>query len=513
MLPASVLLFASFCIVCNLWESLLSVQPLLILLCAHARFLLDIFPVQCYTYMRQRICRCGGIGRRLGLKIRWDLTPVPVRARSSVPPPKGHFVPLGVIHGFSYRHLYTPFVETSFIIAHKDFIMQSHALPRRSRTPRGVHGGHHFLQAVGAFCRANAVFLVALAAAVVTSCIVPPDAAYLGYFDFGTLACLFSTLAVVNALRRHRFFTILAEKIVCLTGNLRICVLSLVWITFIGSMIIANDMALLTFLPLGCYILVATGNERYMAMTFILQNAAANLGGMLTPFGNPQNLYLYSHFEIPTGAFMLTMLVPFLVSMTLVTVACLIFFPRVHVEVKTRSEERLPPVRITVYLILFLLVILAVFRVMPHYIPLALIVVTLLFMDRGALRQVDYPLLLTFVCFFIFAGNMVRIPAVAQLFSSLLERAPLVVATLSCQVISNVPSAILLSGFTNAWRPLLLGVNIGGVGTLISSLASLITFRTYLTHNPGRGGKYLALFSLVSFTFLGILLGLCMLLV
>ncbi len=392
--------------------------------------------------------------------------------------------------------------------------MQSHVLPRPSRSPKHVHDGHHpLLHAVGIFCRSNIVFLIALFAAVITCFIVPPDTHYLGYFDFGTLACLFSTLAVVNALKRHRFFTILAEKIVSLTGNLRMCVLSLVWITFIGSMIIANDMALLTFLPLGCYILVSTGNERYMALTFILQNAAANLGGMLTPFGNPQNLYLYSYFHIPTGAFMLTMLLPFLVSMTLVTVACLIFFPREHVEVKTRTTEKLPPVRTVVYLGLFLLVILAVFRVLPHYVPLALIAVTLLFMDRGALAKVDYPLLLTFVCFFIFAGNMVRISAVENLFSSLLEKSPLVVSTLSCQFISNVPSAILLSGFTTSWRPLLLGVNIGGVGSLISSLASLITFRTYLKHNPGGARRYLGLFSLVSFAFLGILLGLCCLIV
>ncbi len=379
--------------------------------------------------------------------------------------------------------------------------------------PLGRVPHHPIWPAVLHFCRSNVVFLIALAAAVITSCIVPPDAAYLDYFDFGTLACLFSTLAVVNALKRHLFFTKLAERIVSMTGNLKICMLALVWITFIGSMIIANDMALLTFLPLGCFILISTGNERYMALAFILQNAAANLGGMLTPFGNPQNLYLFSRFEIPTGEFILTMLPPFLVSMTLVTVACLVFFPRTKIEVKTRESEKLPPVRTAFYLILFLLVILAVFRVMPHYIPLVLILVSLLFLDRGALAKVDYPLLLTFVCFFIFSGNMVRIPAVASFFSGLLEKAPLVVSTLSCQVISNVPTAILLSGFTDAWRPLLLGVNIGGVGSLISSLASLITFRTYLNHNPGKAGKYLALFSAISFTFLGILLAMCSFLV
>ena len=148
-----------------------------------------------------------------------------------------------------------------------------------------------------------------------------------------------------------------------------------------------------------------------------------------------------------------------------------------------------------------------VFRILPYWIGLIVIPAVLLFLDREALRQVDYPLLFTFAFFFIFSGNMASIPAVSGFFSSLLEKSTLVVSALSCQLISNVPSAILLSRFTENYRELLVGVNIGGVGTLISSLASLITFREYLRREPGKAGRYLALFSLFNFAFLFLMLG------
>ena len=165
-----------------------------------------------------------------------------------------------------------------------------------------------------AFVKANTVMCVAFAAAAITSVFVPVDAAYVGYLDFKTLACLFSVLAVVCALKNIQFFYILAQRIVQCFRNAKLSVLALVYITFIGSMLIANDMALLTFLPLGYFVLSTTGKEKYMAFTFIMQNIAANLGGMLTPFGNPQNLYLYSHFDIPNLEFMGIMLLPFLLS-------------------------------------------------------------------------------------------------------------------------------------------------------------------------------------------------------
>jgi Na+/H+ antiporter NhaD/arsenite permease-like protein len=228
------------------------------------------------------------------------------------------------------------------------------------------------------------------------------------------------------------------------------------------------------------------------------------LGGMLTPFGNPQNLYLYTKFNIPNLEFMGIMWPPFLLSVALITVCCLVFVKAEPLEIEDRTII-MPPVKTGIYLLLFALSIVIVFRVVPYWIGLIVVPIALLIMDRKALAQVDYPLLLTFVFFFIFSGNMARIDGVRNLFSSLMEQNTLLVSVLSCQVISNVPSAILLSQFTGNYADLLLGVNIGGVGTLISSLASLITFREYVKHNPGKAGKYVLLFSAFNFAFLIIL--------
>ncbi len=362
----------------------------------------------------------------------------------------------------------------------------------------------HFVHKCADFVRKNVVMVVAMVAALITCLIVPPDKAYLDYFDLKTLTCLFCVLAVVCALKNIRFFYILAQKIVRIFKNARLSILALVYITFIGSMLIANDMALLTFLPLGLFVLTTTGKGKYMAFTFIMQNIAANLGGMLTPFGNPQNLYLYTKFAIPNLEFMQIMAPPFLVAVALITVCCLIFVKPEPLELADQPAC-LPKGRTAVYLALFALAIVIVFRGIPYWIGLIVIPAVLMFMDRQALKMVDYPLLLTFVFFFIFSGNMARIDAVRELFSALLEKSTLLFSVLSCQVISNVPSAILLSQFTANYKELLLGVNIGGVGTLIASLASLITFREYTKANKGKTRYYVLLFSAFNFAFLIIL--------
>ena len=363
-----------------------------------------------------------------------------------------------------------------------------------------------FFEKALAFVKKNAVVCIALAAAIITSFIIPVDKEYVGYFDYKTLTCLFCVLAVVCALKNINFFYMLARKVVQLFKNARMSVLALVYITFIGSMLIANDMALLTFLPLGYFVLTTTKKEKYMAFTFIMQNIAANLGGMLTPFGNPQNLYLYSKYEIPNLEFMAIMAPPFVVAVVIITLCCIIF---VKPEPLSLCDEKivLSPWRTVVYLLLFALSIVIVFRGIPYWIGLIVIPIALLVLDRKALGMVDYGLLITFVFFFIFAGNMARIDVVRNLFSALLEKSTLLFSVISCQFISNVPSAILLSQFTENYQDLLVGVNIGGVGTLIASLASLITFREYVKHNPKKTGYYIGLFSLFNFGFLIILTG------
>ncbi len=361
----------------------------------------------------------------------------------------------------------------------------------------------HITELLPSFIKKNVVMCVAFAAALITCLFVPVDNEYLGYFDVKTLTCLFCVLAVVCALKNISFFYILARKIVKCFKNMRMCILALVYITFIGSMLIANDMALLTFLPLGYFVLSTGGKEKYMAFTFIMQNIAANLGGMLTPFGNPQNLYLYTKFNVPSGEFMHIMLMPFLVSVALIT-ACCLFIKHEPVEIKD-TPTSFSIKKAALYLVLFTLSIAIVFRGVPYYLGLLIIPPVLFFVDRDALKKVDYPLLLTFVFFFVFAGNMARIDVVRDFFSYLLDKNTLVFSVLSCQVISNVPSSILLSQFTEDYANLLVGVNIGGVGTLIASLASLITFREYTSHNPEKTGYYIGMFSAFNFGFLAIL--------
>lgn len=357
------------------------------------------------------------------------------------------------------------------------------------------------MQHILSFARKNTVLTVAFAAALLTSILVPVDKEYIGYFDFKTLTCLFCVLAVVCALKNIDFFYILAQKIVHCFKNTRASIIALVYITFIGSMLIANDMALLTFLPLGYFVLSSTKKEKYMCFTFIMQNIAANLGGMLTPFGNPQNLYLYTRFNIPTMEFMRIMAPPFIISITIITICCFLFVHPEPLEIED-AEPAFDRKRTFIYLLLFTLSIAIVFRTVPYVTGLVIIPLVLLFMDREALKMVDYPLLLTFVFFFIFAGNMARIDTVQQIFGFLLDKSTLLFSILSCQIISNVPSAILLSRFTQNYADLLIGVNIGGVGTLIASLASLITFREYIKYNPKKTLHYIGMFTAFNFGFL-----------
>ena len=372
------------------------------------------------------------------------------------------------------------------------------AFPKRNRP---AELAEHALS----FVKKNTVMCIAAVLAVMTVFLVPPDTRYAGYVDYKTLACLFCTLAVVAALKDIRFFYILAKNIVRLFKSTRACVLALVWITFLGSMLIANDMALLTFLPLSYYVLKDCGRQKTVAFSFVMQTVAANLGGMLTPFGNPQNLYLYTRFNIPTGAFTLTMLPSFCLSVALITGACFLF---VKPEPLTVTDEmiRFDKSRSVLYAVLFLVSVLMVFRAIPYAIGLAVITVSLLVLDRHAVSSVDYPLLFTFVFFFIFAGNAARLDIVRDTLGALLNKNVVLFSSLSCQFISNVPSAILLSNFTDNWQELLVGVNVGSVGTLISSLASLITFREYTIRYPGHTKGYFLLYTAVSFVFLGILL-------
>lgn len=354
------------------------------------------------------------------------------------------------------------------------------------------------------WCRGNAMLLIALAAAAVTAFFVPPDAAYLGYYDLKTLACLLAVLAVVGALRDIRLFDAAAQRLVRTFQTVRGVCTALIVITMFGSMLLTNDTALLTFLPLSWFVLCAAGQERHAPLLFILQNCAANLCGMITPFGNPQNLYLYSYYSVPTGTFLRIMLPPFLLATVLILLCCLAF-PRERLTVPPQHTA-VEPGRAAVYGALFCLAVAMVLRAVPYLPGLVVILAVLLLLDRRAVLGADWGLLATFAAFFTFSGNLARMEPVRLLFARLLSHGTMLVAALTSQVISNVPAAILLSRFTEDYSGLLVGVNVGGAGTLVASLASLITYREFTRRVPQASGRFLALFSAVSFGFLAFLL-------
>lgn len=353
---------------------------------------------------------------------------------------------------------------------------------------------------LGRFAKEQAVLTIATVAMIITCFIVPVDSEYVGYFNCRTLATLFCTLAVVAAFSHIHVFEIISKTIVIKLHNLRNATLGLVFITFFGSMLLANDMALLTFLPLGFFVLNSTDNKQAMAFTFIMQNIAANLGGMVTPFGNPQNLYLYSYYHIDTMEFVKIMLPSFLAATVLIVICCL-FVKKTPLTLKKDSDYVLDKKRTLIYSLLFVASILIVFRVVPYTWGTLLITIALLLLDKDAIKEVNYPLLATFCVFFVFSGNMARIDAVSKLFETILPVNTLLFGILSCQFISNVPSAVLLSHFTSDYASLLPAVNIGGCGTLIASLASLITFSEFKKHQPENVKRYVIQFSVINFGF------------
>lgn len=361
------------------------------------------------------------------------------------------------------------------------------------------------------FFKREAVLCIALLLAVVSAFFVPPSTEYIGYVDWDTLALLFGLMAVMKGYQRAGLFSLLAGKLLKRANTSKKLMTLLVFLPFFLSMLITNDVALLTFVPFGIVVMREAGLERQIMPLVVLQTLAANLGSMLTPLGNPQNLYLYHASGLPLGQFMLTML-PYTALAFVglaVSVACFRSCP-VHFRaegVKTEGAYSLawPSV-------FFVACLFGLFEVLPPLLVAVLVLVFLLITDRKTLAQVDYSLLLTFVALFVFIGNMGNIAWFRSFLSSVLAGNEKIVAVLASQVISNVPAALLLSGFSSAWGPLIVGCNLGGLGTLIASMASLISFKAISVEYAGQRSKYLLLFTAANVVFLAGLLGLSYLL-
>lgn len=348
------------------------------------------------------------------------------------------------------------------------------------------------------FARKEAVSCAALVCALISMCFVPPSSAYLGYLDFRVLALLFCLMAVVAGLQDCGFFAVLAQRLLSGRRSMRFLSLVLVLLPFFASMLITNDVALITFVPFAFLVLGLVGQGERAAWVIALQTVAANLGSMATPVGNPQNLFLYSAFGISAGDFFRAVLPLTLVSFVLLSSAAL-WGGGESVEVRFPEKQTVRrPRQLWMMLALFALCLLSVFHVLHYGVLLGIVAAALALFARHLFSRVDYGLLFTFLCFFIFAGNIGNIPAVRQALSGLMDGSAFLTTLAASQIISNVPAAVLLSGFTVQWRGILLGADVGGLGTLIASLASLISFRLYIKSSGARPLRYLGLFTLVN---------------
>lgn len=354
------------------------------------------------------------------------------------------------------------------------------------------------------FIKKEPVLTIAALAAAVSCLLVPPDAAYLGYVDFRTLALLYCLMLVVAGLRGAGAFAHLAHILCKRAGTARGMGALLTLMTFFSAMLITNDVALLTFVPFAVVLLGMTGRGEDLILVVVLQTVAANLGSMLTPVGNPQNLYLYSRYAFSAADFFRITAPVWALSLALTLALCLLL-PRAALRVELGEEPGVDRKKLWLYLALFAVCLLTVFRLLAWQLMLPVVAGALLGFDRKTLRDADLMLLLTFVAFFVFAGNLARVEPVDRLLRELLSGREYLTALLASQIISNVPAALLLSGFTDNGRELLLGVNIGGLGTPIASLASLISLRLYSRSRGARTGRYLLVFTLVNLLLLALL--------
>lgn len=351
------------------------------------------------------------------------------------------------------------------------------------------------------FIKNETVLFISMILAVVSMIIITPDKLYADYVDFKTICILFSLMAVMEGFKETGIFSKISGALLKKAHGMTAIVLILVYLCFGLSMFITNDVALITFVPLTITILNMTNEtvkRKLLVPVITIQTIAANLGSMLLPTGNPQNLYLYGISDMKLLDFILLLLPFSLMAFFIVTFWSIIKCRKVSMSSKVNIPEssKKPDMKyILIYSILFLICVLSVARIF-HYLIVTLIVLTaVLIFNRKILKTVDYSLLITFVCFFIFIGNMGRIDAVNSVLRNVTVGNEFLTAVIASQVVSNVPCAILLSGFTENYRELIFGVNIGGLGTLIASMASLISFKYISKEGPGLKRNYFIYFT------------------
>ena len=379
------------------------------------------------------------------------------------------------------------------------------------------------IRKISEMVKKETVLTIALVLAVLSSFVILPDSQYMEYIDFRTLGLLFCLMAVMAGLQKVGVFTRIARKLLGMVHSVRMLVLILMLLCFVFSMLITNDVALITFVPFTFTVMRLIGGDavkRLAVPVVVMQTIAANLGSMLTPIGNPQNLYLYGRAGLGVGAFLALMLPYTLVALGLLVGWCLcirdggrqvniadgVLTERATEESVCAKKKGVIPA-LPVYLILFAVSLLTVAHIVPWGVTVLLVILVMLVLDREVLKRVDYALLMTFVGFFVFIGNMGRIPAFNAFLQNIIAGNEVLTAVLSSQVISNVPAALLLSGFTQDYEALIIGTNLGGLGTLIASMASLISFKYMGQEDKQQKGRYMVFFTVANLLFLVVLMG------
>lgn len=380
--------------------------------------------------------------------------------------------------------------------------------------------------------RKDPVLVVAIVLAIISCAAVPPDAAYAEYVDLRTIGMLFSLMTIMAGLSRLGVFRIACRHLLSAVRGPRRLALALTLLAFFSSMLITNDVALVTFVPFALLALRTLDSPRHACFTVVMMTIAANLGSMLTPIGNPQNLYLYSTSHIALTDFLLLML-PYAAAALVLLVGAIAFFGRIPEHAKEKAARSVDagnpasssedgsadspatcgeadnpapsPLRVLPWAALFVLALLSVAHILPYQAIVAATIAVALVADRRALLHVDYALLFTFIAFFVFVGNVGRIEMVSTALAQLIDGHELAVAVIASQVLSNVPAAILLSGFTSNFAALIVGTNLGGLGTLIASMASLISYKQVALVLPREKGRYFMLFTVWNIAFLAVL--------
>ena len=351
----------------------------------------------------------------------------------------------------------------------------------------------------------DAVLTIAVSLALISCFFVVPSPEYISYIDFKVLSCLFCLMIVVSGFKNMNILDIISQKLLNRVTDLRRMYITIIFLTFISAMLITNDVALITFVPLTLTILKMSDKKEHIILFVVLQTIAANLGSSLTPVGNPQNLYLFSYYNFNIYSFFKLSL-PITAFSGLLLFLCVFLIKNERLVIKINNYIKIQDKKTSIiYFALFFISVLSVFDIISYKISLLIVIFTVLFLDKKLFTEVDYSLLITFIGFFVFVGNISDIGSLKIFFAKVLQNKEMISSIALSQVISNVPAAILLSKFTDAARDIFLGVNIGGLGTLIASLASVISFKIYCKDKEANKRKYMLLFTVYNVVFLVIL--------